>query len=332
MTTTTSRGGWPAKFLFVLFWVVDSFGFFLLRASAVFAPIPSASWSAFVQECLDEAPVTGECTTWASGNNYGTMPNWDVSLVEDMTGFTYEGGGGFKGFGGRSTFNGDITRWNTGRVKIMTYMFFRAYAFNQDIGRWNTENVVDMEYTFYRAYAFNQNIGSWNTAGVTSMGAMFLRASSFNQDIGDWNTAQVKMMGSMFSQAHAFNQDIGRWNTEQVTDMAGMFYNAFVFDQDISSWTGTGATTAQDLMFVSASAFQAKYECTDLITGPVSSCSTVKGSWVAPSPSAPSPPPPLSIVVTYLPTPASSAVATKVSASAWASAVFLVALLIIAPF
>ena len=30
------------------------------------------------------AEVTGECTDWASTNNYGTMPNWDVSLVEDM--------------------------------------------------------------------------------------------------------------------------------------------------------------------------------------------------------------------------------------------------------
>ena len=50
--------------------------------------IPSASWHDFVKACLDEsgAEVTGECTTWASGNDYGTMPNWDTSLVEDMSG------------------------------------------------------------------------------------------------------------------------------------------------------------------------------------------------------------------------------------------------------
>ena len=35
-------------------------------------PIPDASWHTFVDKCLDEAHDTGECTAWASGNNYGT--------------------------------------------------------------------------------------------------------------------------------------------------------------------------------------------------------------------------------------------------------------------
>ena len=43
-------------------------------------PIPDTNWHAFVAECLEEAPVTGECTAWASGNNYGTMPNWDTRV------------------------------------------------------------------------------------------------------------------------------------------------------------------------------------------------------------------------------------------------------------
>ena len=52
--------------------------------------IPSASWHDFVAGCLSEegAEGTGECTTWASGDDYGTMPNWDTSLVEDMSGWT----------------------------------------------------------------------------------------------------------------------------------------------------------------------------------------------------------------------------------------------------
>ena len=49
----------------------------------LYSPIPSASWHDFVEACLSEsgAEVTGECTAWASGNNYGTMPNWDLSLI-----------------------------------------------------------------------------------------------------------------------------------------------------------------------------------------------------------------------------------------------------------
>ena len=112
-----------------------------LSSAASSTPIPSASWHDFVYLCLEEAPKTGECTDWASGNNYGTMPNWDTSLVEDMSGYT---GSVFQGFGDKSTFNGDISKWNTEKVTNMYDMFYQASAFNQDIGSWNTAQVTDM--------------------------------------------------------------------------------------------------------------------------------------------------------------------------------------------
>ena len=51
------------------------------------SPIPDASWHTFVAECLDESTAiaeTGECIVWARSKDvwYGTMPNWDVSLVD----------------------------------------------------------------------------------------------------------------------------------------------------------------------------------------------------------------------------------------------------------
>jgi hypothetical protein len=54
--------------------------------------------------------------------------------------------------------------------------------------------------------------------------------------------------------------------------MNGMFRSASAFNHDISSWTGSAATTAQTNMFLDASAFQAKFACTDAITGPANSC------------------------------------------------------------
>ena len=207
-------------------------------------PIPDASWHTFVYKCLEEAPKTGECTAWASGNNYGTMPNWDTSSVEDMSGWT---GSAFQGFGGKSTFNGDISKWDTGKVTTMYDMFYHASAFNQDIGNWNTEKVTNME-------------------------AMFVRASAFNQDIGSWNTAQVTDMRDMFYYASAFNQDIGSWNTEKVTDMDICFIPLLRSTTTFPRGLEPQRRQRKRICFPAQLRFKRNSTCDDAIIGPASSC------------------------------------------------------------
>ena len=116
------------------------------------------------------------------------MLEWDTSLVEDMSGYT---GSAFQGFGGKSTFDGDISKWDTGKVTTMYYMFLELLS-TKTLGVGTHRQVTDMRDMFYSASAFNQDIGSWNTAQVTDMEGMFYSASAFNHDIGSWNTEKVK--------------------------------------------------------------------------------------------------------------------------------------------
>jgi surface protein len=136
----------------------------------------------------------------------------------------------------------------TSGITDMEFLFFSNTTFNEDITHWDTGDVTTMFYMFGNASAFNQPIGNWNTASVTSMVVMFADASAFNQPIGNWNTASVTSMQQMFQGASAFNQPIGTWNTGNVTSPSGMFrmfYNASAFNQNLSGWCVSNFTTGQ---------------------------------------------------------------------------------------
>ena len=72
-------------------------------------------------------------------------------------------------FRDNTSFNSDISFWDTAAVTNMFGMFSLASSFNKNMGSWNTAAVTDMRGVFYEASAFNQNIGNWNTAAVTSI-------------------------------------------------------------------------------------------------------------------------------------------------------------------
>ncbi|MDG2492230.1 MAG: BspA family leucine-rich repeat surface protein [Flavobacteriaceae bacterium] len=169
---------------------------------------------------------------------------WDTSNVTNMNSM----------FKGASDFNQDISNWNVSKVTDFEALFFGASVFNQDVGGWNTGSVTNMESTFEEASAFNQDISTWITSSVTNMRAMFESASVFNQNINGWDTSNVTTMLRMFDWASAFNQDISSWDTSSVTDMRRMFKNAKAFDQDISSWNMSNVTNI-NYMFSGAENF-----------------------------------------------------------------------------
>ncbi len=143
---------------------------------------------------------------------YNATDTPDLSMVTDM----------FKMFQGTTSFNGDISGWDTSNVTNMQGMFAQASIFNQNISSWDTSNVTNMRSMFYGAASFNQDIGDWITSNVTDMAYMFRNAITFNGLISDWDTANVTNMAYMFNGATAFDQNLGGWNISSITNMSGM--------------------------------------------------------------------------------------------------------------
>ena len=156
-------------------------------------------------------------------------------------------------FHNTSSFNSDISSWDTSKVIIM-FQTFTSSGFNSNISNWNTSKVTNMTSMFNNAQNFNKPIGSWDTSKVTNMSNMFTSASSFNSDISNWNTSKVTNMYQMFNNAVKFNININNWNTSNVTNMSAMFNGASEFNSPIGSWD-TSSVTNMYAMFNSARKF-----------------------------------------------------------------------------
>ena len=169
---------------------------------------------------------------------------WDTSNVTLMNSM----------FANATNFNQDISLWDVSNVTEMAYLFYVAITFNQDIGNWNVSNVNNMYYLFAGAENFNQNLNSWDVSNVTNMYNLFHNAFEFNQNLSSWDVSKVTDMGAMFHQAISFNQNISTWNTSSVTNMERMFFNASSFNQNIGAWNMTNVLNI-DNMFNGATVF-----------------------------------------------------------------------------
>lgn len=112
---------------------------------------------------------------------------------------------------------------NTSRVvtsNLITIANFAAQldntsTFDDDVSGWDTSNILNMYGAFQGATAFNSfsvaGMDNWDTSNVFNMAYMFAGAAAFNQPIGSWDTTKVLHMNNMFDGATVFDQDLSGW-------------------------------------------------------------------------------------------------------------------------
>ena len=153
-----------------------------------------------------------------------------------------------------TSFNSDISSWNTSLIINFSRMFKNAVSFNQPITI-DTSAALNLSYMFASAASFNQPL-TLNASSALNLTNMFADAASLNSplEIALNTTAPITLSG-MFSGAEAF--DNGGvplvLNTSSTVNFSNMFANATSFNQPLT--LDTSSAINLEGLFANATSF-----------------------------------------------------------------------------
>ena len=85
----------------------------------------------------------------------------------------------------------DASQVCTSGINDMSEWFYNFTTFDKNVSHWDTSDVTTMEAMFALASDFNQDITKWDTSIVTNMDNMFYGASSIDICLKEWDISSV---------------------------------------------------------------------------------------------------------------------------------------------
>ena len=228
---------------------------------------------------------TAHTTPW------GAMSDWNVSAITNFSNFFSDQDD--NGEKKKSTFNEDLSTWDTGSATSMLQMFLGCDAFTgTGLGNWDVSKNTNFHY-FAQSTSLNADLSGWNVDKVTTFANMFTytnmgvyvpTAKFFTQDVGseaqfilarkellnpgtdNWDVANGLYTKYGYPNDWTYATDAaGTNNAGNLTDLSGFFYkdasgfpagSTFknTFNAPLSDWK-TGNVTDMSGTFRDASGF-----------------------------------------------------------------------------
>ncbi len=139
------------------------------------------------------------------GPKYTSIEQWGTSVWNTDMSFAFQGASNL-------TMSQNAGTPNMSAVTNMRGMFFNATSFNGDISGWNTAKVTDMVAMFNNATSFDQNIGGWNVEAVADMLSMFigvtLSIANYDSLLVGWNRQNLQTGVSFHAGNSKYSSDV----------------------------------------------------------------------------------------------------------------------------